>query len=111
MVGFANRAALLAFASLPFTVLLSNKISLVAFLTGISFDRLQFLHRWVGRTTLSLAVMHASAKLSTSHDLSAFRVFGLATLCVACTMLVFNQRWTMNRCYEVFVGVHAVLVL
>jgi ferric-chelate reductase len=110
---FANRAGLLAFASLPFTVLLSTKVSLVAFITGISYDRLMYLHKWVARCTLSLAIIHSCVKLSNSHDFSVFsyRTFGLLTFLMAATMLLFNQRWSMRYFYELFFYVHAILVV
>lgn len=103
----------MCFGSLPFNVLLSCRLSFVGFLTGIPYDRVQFLHRWVGRTTLALAIIHATCKLiqmDTFGDHS-FRRFGLGGFIVALFLLVFSHRYTMRTAYEVFAYVHLAAVI
>lgn len=111
--GFSNRAGLLTFASLPFNVLLSSKMNLISYLTGVNHDRIQYLHRWVGRSTLALAVIHAATKLTESDHFAntTFRNYGLGAFCVACVMLIINNRWFMRYFYETFVALHKVMVM
>ncbi|KAJ5489374.1 hypothetical protein N7539_004264 [Penicillium diatomitis] len=52
------RAAWLAVAQLPLIVLLVGKHSLVGLLTGVSYERLNVLHRWVARGMFLLATLH-----------------------------------------------------
>lgn len=113
VIGIANRAGLLAVASLPFNVLLSNRISLVSILMGVSFDRIQYLHRWVGRTTLALAITHGTCKLiqmDTFGDHS-FRRFGLGALCIAGFLMVFSNRLMLQKAYETFIAFHTAAVI
>ena len=57
---FSLRAAWLTVAQLPFLILLSGKVNLVGIVTGISYERLNILHRWVGRTIWLTATLHWS---------------------------------------------------
>jgi ferric-chelate reductase len=51
-------AAWLAVAQIPLIVLLAGKTSLIGFLSGTSYQRLNVLHRWVARGLLLLATLH-----------------------------------------------------
>jgi ferric-chelate reductase len=110
--GFSNRSGLLTFASLPFNILLACRINLISFLTGVPPDRLQYLHRWVGRSTLALAILHSSAKLSqsTQFDDMTFRNYGLGAFCVAGLVLVFSHRFSMQYFYEAFANLHNLMI-
>lgn len=113
VIGIANRAGLLAVASLPFNVALSSRINLVSLFMGISFDRIQYLHRWVGRTTLALAITHATCKLiqmDTFGDHS-FRRFGLGAFCIAGFLLIFSNRLMLQKAYETFITFHIAAVI
>ncbi|KAI2790215.1 hypothetical protein POX_d05721 [Penicillium oxalicum] len=52
------RAAWLAVAQMPLIVLLVGKHSLIGLLTGVSYERLNVLHRWVARGMLLLVTLH-----------------------------------------------------
>ncbi|EME83283.1 uncharacterized protein MYCFIDRAFT_203575 [Pseudocercospora fijiensis CIRAD86] len=56
--GLGVRAGWLAIAQLPLLVLLISKNSVIASLTGTSWERLNVLHRWVARGMLLLAIFH-----------------------------------------------------
>ncbi|RHZ47671.1 hypothetical protein CDV55_100445 [Aspergillus turcosus] len=53
------RAAWLAMAQLPLIVLLVGKHSLIGLLIGVSYERLNVLHRWVARGMFLLLTLHA----------------------------------------------------
>ncbi|EGG05631.1 uncharacterized protein MELLADRAFT_116791 [Melampsora larici-populina 98AG31] len=54
----ANRAGFIALATLPWIFLLGGKSTGLASLIGIGYDQLNYLHRWIGRATLTLVLIH-----------------------------------------------------
>lgn len=52
------RAAWLAVAQIPLLILLAGKKNIIGFITGVSFERLNVLHRWVSRVLLLLVTLH-----------------------------------------------------
>ena len=55
-IGF--RAAWLTVAQFPLLMLLAGKNNMIGLLAGVSYERLQILHRWVARVMLLTATMH-----------------------------------------------------
>jgi predicted ferric reductase len=58
IVGF--RAAWVSVTQLPLIYILSGKANIITMLTGISYERLNWLHRWVGRTIFLTVIVHWS---------------------------------------------------
>lgn len=52
------RAGWLAIAQVPLIILLAGKNNLIGFITGVSYERLNVLHRWSARMLLLLATIH-----------------------------------------------------
>jgi hypothetical protein len=71
---FGLRAALLTVAQLPLLILLGGKNNLIGFLVGVSYERLQILHRWVARTLFLTATLHMA------NQLYGWGVYGLVSL-------------------------------
>lgn len=57
-VGF--RAAWVSVTQIPFIYLLSCKFNPISILTGISYERLNWLHRWTARTVFLTVIVHWS---------------------------------------------------
>ncbi|KAK4661187.1 ferric-chelate reductase Frp1 [Podospora pseudopauciseta] len=55
-IGYRN--AWVTITQLPLLYLLSSKCNVVGFITGISHERLNWLHRWVARTMLATGAVH-----------------------------------------------------
>ncbi|KXX81835.1 Ferric reductase transmembrane component 3 [Madurella mycetomatis] len=55
-IGFRN--AWVTITQVPLLYLLASKCSIVGFIVGTSHERLNWLHRWVGRTMLVTASVH-----------------------------------------------------
>jgi len=55
-IGF--RAAWLCVMQLPFIILLSAKVSIVGWLIGTSYERINWAHRWAARTLLICVTVH-----------------------------------------------------
>ncbi|RFU35937.1 hypothetical protein B7463_g331, partial [Scytalidium lignicola] len=54
----AVRAAWLAIAQVPLLVLLAGKNNLIGLVSGISYERLNVIHRWSARVLLFLVTLH-----------------------------------------------------
>ncbi|RMY30190.1 hypothetical protein D0866_08170 [Hortaea werneckii] len=57
-VGF--RAAWVSITQIPLIFLLSTKFNLFSLLTGISYERLNWIHRWTARTVFLTVIVHWS---------------------------------------------------
>jgi NAD(P)H-flavin reductase len=57
-IGF--RAAWVSVTQVPFVFLLAAKSSIIGVLSGSSYERLNWLHRWVSRTLLVTVTIHGS---------------------------------------------------
>ena len=68
------RAGWLTVAQLPLLILLIGKNNFVGFVSGVSHERLNVLHRWVGRTIWLTATLHWA------YDQYAWSKFGLNDL-------------------------------
>jgi len=55
----AIRSGLMAFACVPILVALSGKVNILTFLTGISHEKLNILHRWVAWMSFALSLFHS----------------------------------------------------
>ncbi|RMZ91854.1 hypothetical protein DV736_g900, partial [Chaetothyriales sp. CBS 134916] len=56
----AFRAAWVTVTQLPLIYCLAGKFSIISVLTGVSYERLNWLHRWVARTMFLTAIVHWS---------------------------------------------------
>ncbi|KAF4636938.1 hypothetical protein G7Y89_g1145 [Cudoniella acicularis] len=52
------RAAWLAVAQVPLLILLAGKNNLIGFVSGVSYERLNVIHRWAARVLLFLVTLH-----------------------------------------------------
>jgi ferric-chelate reductase len=52
------RASWLAVAQVPLLILLAGKNNLIGAVTGVSYERLNILHRWVSRVLFFLVTLH-----------------------------------------------------
>jgi NAD(P)H-flavin reductase len=54
----AYRAGFIAMCQIPLVVLLAGKNNIIGSLTGVGYERLNWLHRWVARSLLLTVVIH-----------------------------------------------------
>lgn len=54
----AVRASWLAIAQVPLLILLTGKNNLIGIVSGVSYERLNVIHRWSARVLLFLATLH-----------------------------------------------------
>lgn len=111
------RASWLAIAQVPLLILLVGKKNLIGLATGISYERLNLLHRWVARMTLLLATMHFGFQ---AYGWRQYHVFdmewttdscvptGLATWVILLWLNISTIAPFRNFSYEFFVAQHII---
>ncbi|KAF9464528.1 iron reductase [Collybia nuda] len=111
---WANTAGSIASTQLSFMVALGMKNNIISFLTGISFDKLNDLHRMTARVLCVLIWVHAGgrAKLglidanSPSH---AWLQCGLLAASSLTVLSIVSLRPIRERNYELFLLIHFLL--
>ncbi|KAK8124274.1 ferric-chelate reductase [Apiospora kogelbergensis] len=114
-VGFRN--AWVTVAQVPLLYLLAAKTSLVALLAGTSYERLNWLHRWVARTVFLTATVHGFhfwtewVRADFVQDYLQWMPmvrFGLGAWALLLWMVLTSLRPVRAAAYEVFVAQHVV---
>ncbi|KAI4140023.1 MAG: hypothetical protein L6R39_005996 [Caloplaca ligustica] len=111
------RTGFIAAAQLPLIVLLSGKRNIIGWLTGTSYERLNWLHRWVSRILFLTVTMHMGfwfadwarydyIKIKLTTDPITQRGFAgwCVLLWIVLSSLLPARRWN----YEFFVVQHIV---
>ncbi|KAJ7359758.1 ferric reductase NAD binding domain-containing protein, partial [Mycena albidolilacea] len=118
---FANRAGLIAATQFPLLIALGMKNNILTFLTGISFDKLNILHRIAARTLCVMLWIHASGHVSIPdlykqagniEDLQEtwFRC-GIMAISALTLLCLFSVHPLRSRAYELFLIGHFFVVL
>jgi hypothetical protein len=112
-VGF--RAAWVTVSQVPFVYLLSCKFNPISLLTGISYERFNWLHRWAARTMWLTAIVHWSFFYTewsiagiVQMELNMMKMvkYGFGAWGVITWMLLSGFGFFRDLCYELFVLQH-----
>ena len=87
------RAGWLAIAQVPLLIILTMKNNIVTVLTGVSYERLNTLHRWTARIMLFMAILHFG------YQSYGWQQFGLMRL-----------EWKMDDCPTTGIAAFALLL-
>ncbi|KAI0067001.1 hypothetical protein BV25DRAFT_1868065 [Artomyces pyxidatus] len=112
---WSGRAGDIAAVQMPLIVALGMRNNIIAFITGISFEKLNYLHRMCARTVCVLLWVHAGGKLtffpiSVSFD-ENFIQLGLLALTAFSILFLVSIRPVRQLGYEFFVIAHFCLIL
>ncbi|KDR80476.1 hypothetical protein GALMADRAFT_1202327 [Galerina marginata CBS 339.88] len=110
---YANRAGTIAASQIPIMTALGMRNNLVSWLTGISFDKLNYLHRMSARVIVVLAWIHAGGRVTVGLDEDGpiserwvqCGVVAASTLTLLCMLSI---RPVRERHYEAFNIIHSV---
>lgn len=111
------RAAWLSIAQVPLLILLVGKNNLIGLFTGMSYERLNILHRWVARVTFLLATMHFGYQAYGWRQYNVFELewttdscvpTGLATWVILLWLNLSTIAPFRNLSYEFFVAQHII---
>ena len=111
------RAAWVSVTQLPFIYLLSCKFNPISILTGISYERLNWLHRWTARTVFLTVIVHWSfffqewviadfVKLQ--FEMMPMVKYGFGAWGVVTWMVLSGFGFFRAASYEIFVAQHIV---
>ncbi|KAF1830359.1 hypothetical protein BDW02DRAFT_507719 [Decorospora gaudefroyi] len=111
------RCGVVTIAQLPLIILLSGKNNIIGCLSGVSYERLNWLHRWCARCMLLTATMHMGYFLSAwaPYDFIDYQLKnnaivwkGLAAWCVLVWIVFSSMTPVRGWSYEIFVIQHIV---
>lgn len=114
-VGF--RGAWVSVTQIPFIYLLSCKFNPISILTGISYERLNWLHRWTARTAFLTVIVHWSFFYKPWDDADFVKMqlemmpmvkWGFGAWGVLTWMVLSSFGFLRAASYEIFVAQHIV---
>ncbi|KAJ7148930.1 hypothetical protein C8R43DRAFT_952173 [Mycena crocata] len=110
---WANRCAHIAGSQLPLMTAFGMKNNIIAFLTGVSFDKLEHLHRATARVICVMFWVHAFGRIVLTIDPDQmptywFRI-GVASTVALTILCLLSVRPIRARNYEVFLYMHLSL--
>ncbi|KAJ6601629.1 ferric reductase NAD binding domain-containing protein [Mycena sp. CBHHK59/15] len=115
---YANRAGLIAATQFPLMIALGMKNNVLTFLTGISFDKLNVLHRVAARVLCVMLWIHGAGHIIENGSAGNrenlqevwFRcgIMALSSLTLLCFLSIRPLR---NRAYELFLAAHFCVAL
>lgn len=113
IVGF--RAAWVSVTQLPLIYVLSGKFNVISILTGISYERLNWLHRWIARTMFLTVIVHWSfffREWDLAHfvklemDMMPMVNYGFGAWAVLGWMVLTGFGFFRSACYEIWILQH-----
>lgn len=117
-IGFRN--AWVTVTQVPFLYLLSAKTSIIGLLAGTSYERLNWLHRWVARTMFVTATVHGFHFYSewVLYDYVELEMssmpsirYGLGAWGILLWMVITSLRPFRSVAYEIFVVQHILAAI
>lgn len=117
----AVRAGIMATALTPFIYLLSGKANFVSFVTGISYEKLNYIHQYVAVMALVLSLVHTipffyqdlaeggQRNLNDSFHNNFDYWSGVAPLVILILLCTLSKSWIRSKFYETFWHSHWVL--
>ncbi|KAI8973097.1 iron reductase [Trametes punicea] len=109
-----NRAGVLGASQMPLIVALGTKNNALSYITGVSYDKLKFMHRMIARTVYVLLWVHGSTRIKylvPSMYVNWFFPLGVTAMSAFSILVIVSLRPIRARAYELFYYVHVVAVL
>ena len=111
------RAGWLAIAQLPLVLLLTGKNNLIGYAVGMSYERLNVLHRWVARAMLLTATLHGGFQAYGWNEYGVLHIeistdacipTGFATWIILIWIVFSSMTPIRNWRYEIFLVQHII---
>ncbi|KAG2095879.1 FAD-binding domain-containing protein, partial [Suillus discolor] len=107
---WSNRIAMLASSQFPIVTALGTKNNPVSLVTGISYDKLNYIHRMTARTCFMLLWVHGAGHI-VSDPYEPFLRAGVTAMVAFSILIIVSLRPVRSNIYEVFFYVHFLGVL
>ncbi|KAK9777191.1 putative Ferric-chelate reductase [Seiridium cardinale] len=117
-IGYRN--AWVTVTQLPFLYLLSAKTSIIGLIAGTSYERLNWLHRWVARTMFLTATVHGFHfwtewlyydYLELELEMMPSIKYGLGAWAILLWMVITSLKPFRSMAYEIFVVQHIIAAI
>ncbi|KAI0828500.1 iron reductase [Trametes gibbosa] len=113
---WSGRAGAIATSQLPLVTALGTKNNPIAYITGISYDKLNYAHRMTARVVFVLLWVHGGSKASSGFLVPVaydewFTRIGLTALIAFTILIVVSLRPIRARAYELFYFTHFLMIL
>ncbi|MBW0531637.1 hypothetical protein O181_071352, partial [Austropuccinia psidii MF-1] len=109
-----KRFGFIAISQLPLTFILAMKNGPMSWLSGQGYEKLNFLHRFIGRMVFVFALVHGSLNLRLKQKLfNAIHITGparpgLIALCALALIVFTGLRVFRNKFYQIFLICHII---
>ncbi|WRT68633.1 uncharacterized protein IL334_005611 [Kwoniella shivajii] len=113
---WSNQAAWLAVAQVPMIIALAGKNNLISFLTGIPYDRLNYLHRAAAKLCLLGVWIHAGGHWRMTHGWNkeswskTIAHWGFTGTFAITLLSLLSLPWFRRKMFEFFLVMHIALV-
>ncbi|KAG1870853.1 FAD-binding domain-containing protein [Suillus subluteus] len=116
IIYWSNRIAMLASSQFPIITALGTKNNIVSLVTGISYDRLNYIHRMMARTCFMLLWVHAAGEIVCTPSFREtlnedWLRLGITAMVAFSILILVSLRPVRSDVYEVFFYVHFLGVL
>ncbi|PCH37152.1 iron reductase [Wolfiporia cocos MD-104 SS10] len=112
---WGNRAGTIAASQFPLVTALGTKNNVIAYITGISYDKLNYVHRMTARVVFALLWVHSGNKVPYSSVWSNYPFFfipvGLLAMVAFTILCIVSLRPIRSNAYEIFFVMHFLMVL
>ncbi|KAG2151488.1 ferric reductase NAD binding domain-containing protein [Suillus clintonianus] len=113
---WCNRAGILAASQFPLITALGTKNNIVSLITGISCDKLNYVHRMMSRVVFILLCVHASGEVVRNAPFQPYLeelwlICGIIAIVALTILCIVSLRPIRAQAYELFFYVHFSMVL
>ncbi|KAH7925260.1 hypothetical protein BV22DRAFT_1011594 [Leucogyrophana mollusca] len=116
LIYWSQRAGTLCASQFPIIAALGTKNNIVSFVTGVSYERLNYVHRVMARTCMILLWVHGGSEV---YAFSKFKInlhqawlrLGITALICLTLLCIISLRPIRQGAYEFFFYTHFTLVL
>jgi predicted ferric reductase len=111
IIFWCNRIGILASSQFPIVTALGTKNNVVSLITGISYDRLNYIHRMMARTCFMLLWVHAAGEIVSTPDFQdslseAWLRAGITAMVAFSILIIVSLRPVRTQAYELFFYIH-----
>ncbi|OTB05001.1 hypothetical protein M426DRAFT_73129 [Hypoxylon sp. CI-4A] len=116
----AYRSAWVTVTQLPLLYLLASRANVIAFITGTSYEKLNWLHRWVARAMLVSATVHGfhfwaewvrANIVDMELDMMSMVKYGFGAWGILLWMNITSFKPLRTMAYEIFVAQHILAAI
>lgn len=112
---WCNRSGMLAASQFPLITALGTKNNIVSLITGISYDKLNYVHRMIARVVFILLCVHAGSEVVRNSPFQPYfaeqwLIWGLIATVAFAILCIVSLRPVRAQAYELFFYVHFAMV-